>query len=236
MQLKDRVHRWAAVAFSGAVLAAVPLVALGAGTAAPAGATPPPALSVSPAGLSFPVTTLGDFTVLSFTVTNTSTTTTDVVSGYVPSGTNPNDFGAKPGANCTLDNSSNIDLAPGASCSITTVFNPGALGTRSATLTLIDELNSNAAVNVSGVGGIGYYQVDNAGTVAYAGDAAFYGDASTTHLNKPIVAIAPTGDNGGYWLVSSDGGVFNYGPSAGFHGSAGALPLNKPIVGMAAFC
>ena len=118
-----------------------PLVALGAGTAAPAGATPPPALSVSPAGLSFPVTTLGDFTVLSFTVTNTSTTTTDVVSGYVPSGTNPNDFGAKPGANCTLDNSSNIDLAPGVSCSITTVFNPGALGTRSATLTLIDELN-----------------------------------------------------------------------------------------------
>ena len=53
-----------------AVLAAVPIVALGAGTATPAGATPLPVLSVSPTNLSFPETTLGDFTVLSFTVTN----------------------------------------------------------------------------------------------------------------------------------------------------------------------
>ena len=193
MQLKDRVCRWAAVAFSGAVLAAVPIVALGAGTATPAGATPLPVLSVSPTNLGFPETTLGDFTVLSVAVTNPSTTTSDVISGYVPSGTNPNDFGAAPGANCTTDSSGNIDLAPGASCSITTVFSPGALGTRSATLTLIDTFNSNAAVTVSGVGGIGYYQVDNAGIVAYAGDAAFYGDASTTHLNKPIVGDRPDG-------------------------------------------
>ena len=232
MHLRDRVHRWAAVAFSGAVLAAVPIVTLGAGTGTPAGAAGP-ALSVTPTSLTFPETTLGDFTVLSYTVTNNGATT-DVISGYTPSGANPDDFGALPGSDCTTDPDDNIDLAAGASCSIDAVFNPGALGARSATLTLIDTSDSNAAVSVSGVGGIGYYQVDSHGTVAYAGDAKFYGDASTVTLNKPIVAIAPTGDDGGYWLVASDGGVFNYGPSAGFHGSAGALPLNKPIVGMAA--
>ena len=41
-------------------------------------------------------------------------------------------------------------------------------------------------------------------------------------LNHPIVGIAQTGDDGGYWLVASDGGIFNYG-DAGFFGSAGGL-------------
>jgi hypothetical protein len=39
-------------------------------------------------------------------------------------------------------------------------------------------------------------------------------------------------DDGGYWLVASDGGIFAYG-DAPFSGSAGALRLNEPIVGMA---
>ena len=45
--------------------------------------------------------------------------------------------------------------------------------------------------------------------------------------------MAATGDDGGYWLVASDGGVFPFG-DAGFFGSAGGLRLNKPVVGMAA--
>ena len=53
-----------------------------------------------------------------------------------------------------------------------------------------------------------------------------------TGLNRPIVGIARTPDNGGYWLVASDGGIFTYG-DAGFYGSAGGGPLNRPIVGMA---
>ncbi len=234
MHLKNRVQRWAAVAFSGAVLAAVPMVTLGPGAATPAGASSLPELSVTPTSLTFPETTLGDFTVLSYTVTNNSSTEA-VITGVETIGADPNDFGALPGADCTTDASDNIDLTGGASCSITAVFNPGALGARSATLLLLltGSGDPDTAVTVSGVGGIGYYQVDNGGTVAYAGDATFYGDASKLALNEPIVAIAPTGDDGGYWLVASDGGIFNYGPSAGFHGSAGALPLNKPIVGMA---
>ena len=62
-----------------------------------------------------------------------------------------------------------------------------------------------------GTGTIGYYEVDSQGFVAYAGDAAYYGDASSTHLNNPIVGMAATGDDGGYWLVASDGGIFSYG-------------------------
>ena len=51
--------------------------------------------------------------------------------------------------------------------------------------------------------------------------------------NRPIVGIAATPDNGGSWLVATDGGVFCFG-DAGFFGSTGALTLNRPIVGMAA--
>jgi hypothetical protein len=52
-------------------------------------------------------------------------------------------------------------------------------------------------------------------------------------LNKPIEGIAATADEGGYWLVASDGGVFSYG-DATFIGSMGGTALNRPIVGMAA--
>ena len=95
MKFQDLVRRWAAVAGASAVLAAVPVVALGAGTATPAGALPA-ALTVTPTSLNFGEVTLGDFTVLPFTVTNTSTTT-DMITGYTASGTNPNDFAAAPG-------------------------------------------------------------------------------------------------------------------------------------------
>ncbi len=54
-----------------------------------------------------------------------------------------------------------------------------------------------------------------------------------TTLNQPVVAMAPTPDGGGYWLVAADGGIFTYG-DAQFWGSTGSLRLNKPIVGMAA--
>ena len=52
-------------------------------------------------------------------------------------------------------------------------------------------------------------------------------------LNQPIVTVAATGDQHGYWMVASDGGVFSYG-DARFFGSTGNIRLNRPIVGMAA--
>jgi hypothetical protein len=45
--------------------------------------------------------------------------------------------------------------------------------------------------------------------------------------------MTPTGNDGGYWFVASDGGIFAFG-DATFRGSAGDMTLNAPMVGMAA--
>ena len=124
-------------------------------------------------------------------------------------------------------------MAPGGTCQFDTFFIPGALGSRSATVNVADSLDSGATLALNGTGTIGYYQVSSNGTVAPFGDATSQGDLSTTPLNKPIVGMAATGDNGGYWLAASDGGIFPFG-DASFFGSAGGLQLNKPVVGMAA--
>ena len=80
--------------------------------------------------------------------------------------------------------------------------------------------------------GSGYWQVAADGGVFNYGNASFFGSTGSLKLNKPVVGIAQTQDQGGYWLVASDGGVFSYGDAA-FHGSAGSLKLNQPVVGMA---
>ena len=46
-------------------------------------------------------------------------------------------------------------------------------------------------------------------------------------LQRPVVGITPTADEGGYWLVASDGGIFAFG-DAGFHGS---IPGSRPCAG-----
>lgn len=52
-------------------------------------------------------------------------------------------------------------------------------------------------------------------------------------MNKPVVGVASTGDECGYWLVASDGGIFSFGDAA-FCGSTGSIHLNRPIIAMAA--
>ena len=233
MHLWDRVRRWAAMAGASVILGAVPVAALGAASSTPAGATTSTVVA-SPTTLDFGNVTLGDFTVKQFTLTNTGATTI-TFSGIIGMGGDSNDFATSPEGDCTsVDSSGNVTMAAGDVCTIDVAFAPGALGARSTVLILAHSGYTTDSVGVSGAGTIGYYQVGAEGTVGYAGDANFFGDASTTPLNHPIVGMAVTGDDGGYWLVASDGGVFNYGPSAGFHGSAGAIALNKPIVGMAA--
>ncbi len=193
---------------------------------------------VSVPSLSLGEVTLGDFGGLqTFTISNTTTSPITIdAAGVTFTGPAANDFVASPELNCP-GSGTVLTLAstglPGSSCVIDVFFTPGALGTRAASLTINDTAGSGSSVALSGVGGIGYYQVDAAGKVAYFGDAAFYGDLSSTALNKPIVGMTQTGDDGGYWLVATDGGIFNYG-DAGFFGSAGGIRLNKPIVGIAA--
>jgi hypothetical protein len=70
------------------------------------------------------------------------------------------------------------------------------------------------------------------GGVFTFGNSTFYGSMGGQHLNQPVVGMASTPSNGGYWLVASDGGMFSFG-NAHFYGSMGGHHLNRPIVGMA---
>ena len=83
--------------------------------------------------------------------------------------------------------------------------------------------------------GQGYYLYGAAGELAGFGNDEFLnylGDLTTVNLNQPIVGMATTPSDGGYWMVATDGGIFSYG-DAQFYGSTGNIRLNKPIVGMA---
>jgi hypothetical protein len=88
----------------------------------------------------------------------------------------------------------------------------------------------------------GYWLVGSDGGIFSFGAAQFHGSTGALHLQRPVVGITPTADDGGYWLVASDGGIFSLG-DAGFYGSIPGLGLapagssapkrlNAPIVGM----
>ena len=90
----------------------------------------------------------------------------------------------------------------------------------------------------------GYYLVGSDGGVFTFGGAEFYGSTGSLKLQRPIVGITSTVNDGGYWLVASDGGIFSFG-DAGYYGSipglgvapagtSGGDHLNAPIVGMVA--
>jgi hypothetical protein len=81
--------------------------------------------------------------------------------------------------------------------------------------------------------GLSYWLAGSDGGIFSFGGATFYGSMGGKALDKPVVGIAPTLNDGGYWEVASDGGIFNFG-NAGFYGSMGGKTLNKPVVGLAA--
>ena len=188
------------------------------------------------ASLNFGDTTLGTYSgpdTFNLQNNGSSTDTIDLSTDDLTlSGSGADDYVAFPSPGCPGNGVSTVILTPGSSCTMNVDFFPGALGDRSATMTIHGSTSTTWSISLSGAGSIGYYQVDSSGNVAYAGDAGYFGDAGSTHLNEPIVGMAATGDDGGYWLVASDGGIFTYG-DAGFYGSTGSIHLNKPIVGMA---
>ncbi len=84
--------------------------------------------------------------------------------------------------------------------------------------------------------GQGYYLYESNGLLSPFGNDGFLtylGDLSALPLNQPVVGMATTKTDAGYWMVAGDGGVFSFG-DAGYYGSTGNIALNKPIVGMAA--
>ena len=88
----------------------------------------------------------------------------------------------------------------------------------------------------------GYWLDGSDGGIFSFGSAQFYGSTGSLALQRPVVGIVPTRDDGGYWLDASDGGVFSFGdtqyygsvPGLGLHPAGSGQPnsLNAPIVGM----
>ncbi|HEY1652751.1 MAG TPA: right-handed parallel beta-helix repeat-containing protein [Acidimicrobiales bacterium] len=112
------------------------------------------------------------------------------------------------------------------------VWISGISGTTLTPANTISVLPGGTAIYTTPPPASGYWQAASDGGVFNYGTAGFYGSAGSLKLNKPVVGITQTQDQGGYWLVASDGGIFNYG-DAPFFGSAGSLKLNAPVVGMA---
>jgi glucose/arabinose dehydrogenase len=77
------------------------------------------------------------------------------------------------------------------------------------------------------------YRVVNAAGVVHGFGLTTYGDLRAAHLASPIVAMAPSPNRRGYWLLGRDGGVFGFG-DAPFYGSTGGIHLAKPVVGLTA--
>jgi hypothetical protein len=78
----------------------------------------------------------------------------------------------------------------------------------------------------------GFVAASSDGGVYNFGTFPFLGSMGGTRLARPVIGIAATPDDDGYWEVASDGGIFSFGHGS-FYGSMGGRPLNQPVVGMA---
>ena len=188
-----RAKRLLIVATSGLLAAACVSVSLGNGGIAGASSVRPSVLVASPTSLNLGGPPLGTYNGPgTLTVTNkASTTDTIAESGVTLSGPGWNDYLVEStvGPSCP-GTTTTIVLAPSASCTLDIFFYPGALGDRSATLSIKGSADTTpTTVRLVGSGEIGYYQVDRYGRVAYAGDAPFFGDVGSISLNRPVVSI-----------------------------------------------
>jgi hypothetical protein len=143
------------------------------------------------------------------------------ITGFQLSGATAVAFGSTPATGFTVNSATSITATAPAGTGVVdvTVTSPTGVSITSAQ----DQFNYRA----------GYWLVASDGGVFSYGNVPFEGSAGSIKLNKPVVGMAATPDNGGYWLVASDGGIFAYGDAV-FYGSTGGMTLNKPIVGMAA--
>jgi hypothetical protein len=78
----------------------------------------------------------------------------------------------------------------------------------------------------------GYYFVASDGGV-FTYNVPFYGSTGAIRLAAPVVGMAVTPSENGYWLAGADGGNFNFGPGAPFLGSVAGKLSGSRIVGIA---
>lgn len=71
----------------------------------------------------------------------------------------------------------------------------------------------------------GYWLVARDGGI-FSFHRPFYGSTGAIRLNRPIVGMAASNDEGGYWMVGADGGIFGFGDAI----YQGSLPSRGMLV------
>jgi hypothetical protein len=153
----------------------------------------------------------------SATISSPATAQTYTLGQHVPTSFScagaPNDATL---ASCTDSNGSS---GPG----VLDTSTPGTF-TYSVQATSADGQSGTSSITYNVVRPHGYWLVGSDGGIFTFGSARFSGSTGNLALNRPIVGITPSADEGGYWLVGSDGGVFAFG-DAGYYGSTPGLGL-----------
>jgi len=107
-----------------------------------------PVLNLTPNPLAFGNQANGVTSSAQTVTVNNTGTATETLSGITIGGTNPSDFANIAGGSCNLSSGT---IAAGGSCTLFFTFTPGALGARSATLTVNGTVNS-PAISLTGTG------------------------------------------------------------------------------------
>jgi hypothetical protein len=90
-----------------------------------------------------------------------------------------------------------------------------------------------AGVNAAASPPLAYDLAEADGVVTALGGAAYYGSEPKARLAAPIVALLPTHDRKGYWLIGADGSVYGFGDARN-EGSAAGKVGAAAVVGAAA--
>ena len=168
-----------------------------------------PIVSVTPSTLAFPSTT-DNVTSAPLTTTLTDTGTGPlVISSIVVGGTNAPEFAAT--NTCPISPNS---LAPGGSCTISATFTPAAMGTRTATITVNDNVPAGPkAIPLSGTG-IGFLVKYSPTLIAFSSTTVGTTSAAKTvtltnqgSISLNITAVSITGSNPGDFAQTNNCGT-----------------------------
>ncbi len=160
---------------------------------------PTPTISLSASSLSFATVPLGSSSAAqTVTLSNTGSAALNITS-LAAGGSHPGDFTR--GGTCAAGGS----VAAGASCTITYMFTPAALGARGATLTIASNNGGgNVTLALSGTG------VDNTPAIALSRTAVAFGNQQVGTTSAPQTVTVTNGGGGtlNVSAVTSNNGAF----------------------------